>query len=103
MNAELLLILSGSVLSLLFSYLPGLEKWYGNLVPDVKRLIMLGMLVIVSAATYALACANLLAEFMPEVVVPCGKEGIIMMIKYFFGAMIANQATYKISPRGNGS
>jgi len=42
------------VLSLLFSYVPGLSNWYGTQDPVHKRLIMLGLLVAVAAGSFAL-------------------------------------------------
>lgn len=101
MNAEFLLSVSGMVLSLLFSYLPGLEGWYAELAADIKRLIMLAVVAAVSIVVYALSCAGLLSEFLPGAELACGREGIIALVKGFFAALIANQATYKVSPRGN--
>ena len=55
-SSELIVSIAGVVLSLLFSYIPGLRTWFAALVAETKQLIMLGLLILVTAAIYALGC-----------------------------------------------
>ena len=96
MNADSLALYSGVVLSLVFSYVPGLSVKYASLSETVKRLIMLGMLLLVSVAVVGLACSGF-GEDM-GIFITCDKAGFVGVIKAFVLAMVANQAAYKISP-----
>lgn len=100
MNQELLVTIAGVVLSLLFSYLPGLSARYGELTGDKKRLIMLGMLALVAGGVYALDCGGILVKFSPDLAGMCSTDdGWVVVVKSFVLAMIANQSTFMISPQ----
>ncbi len=96
MTSEILIGISGAVLSLLFSYIPGLRFWYAGLVGETKQLIMLGLLVLTTGAVYALSCAGVI-----NVGVACSKEGIIALVKLLILGIVANQSTYLITPKTN--
>ncbi len=99
MTSDLLVSVAGVVLSLLFSYLPGLSAWYGELSGDRKRLIMLGMLALVAGGMYALDCGGLLVKIAPDVAGMCSSaDGWVQVVRAFVVAMIANQSAYAISP-----
>jgi len=89
--------IAGMVLSLLFSYVPGLNTWFAALESTYKRIIMLVLLFLTSAALVGLACAGLLDFF--GVTVTCDQPGIMEVVKAFGIAVIANQAAYPISPQ----
>lgn len=93
LTPESLSMISGVILSLAFSYIPGLNAWYGSLDATVKRLIMAGILFLTAAVIFGLACAGILSG------VACDKAGLIDVIWAFILAVTANQATYAISPR----
>ncbi len=93
MNAELLSAIAGSLLSLLFSYVPGASDWYGGLEPTKKRLVMLVALVLAALGAFALSCADVYN------LVSCDREGVIKIVEAFYAALVANQATYLISPK----
>jgi nitrate/nitrite transporter NarK len=93
MDAGLLASIAGVVLSLLFSHVPGLDTWYAKLDGKVKRLIMAGLLLVVAGASFGLACADLWLQ------ISCTREGAIGLVEAFVMALIANQATYQITPR----
>lgn len=100
MNHELLTGIAGVVLSLLFSYLPGLSKWYSTLSGDVKRLIMLGMLAVVAGGVYALDCGGVLTKFVPDLAGMCSTaDGWVVIVRSFILAMISNQSAFLISPQ----
>lgn len=100
MTADLLSSVSGVILSLLFSYLPGLSDWYGGLVGDKKRIIMLGMLALVAAGMYALDCGGVLVKFAPSLAGMCSAaDGWVDVLRAFVAAMIANQSAFALSPQ----
>lgn len=92
-SPESLAMLAGAVLSLLFSYVPGLSDWYGKLNPTYKRLIMAGLLLVVTGAVFGLSCAGILSG------VVCDKSGLIDLVWTFILTIVANQSVYAISPR----
>jgi hypothetical protein len=93
MSAEQLAAIAGLILSLLFSYVPGLSDWYGALEPTWKRLVMVGLLLAVAGGVYGLSCGDIITA------VVCDKSGALGLIQAFFASLIANQAAYQISPR----
>jgi len=99
MSAESLALISGAVLSLLFSYIPGLNVKFAELGSEVKRLIMAGLLLAVAASVYGLSCAGWGASL--GIVVPCDQEGLLSLIQVFVLALIANQSAYAITPQTN--
>lgn len=96
MTAEILAVIAGVVLSLLFSYVPGLNAWFAALESTYKRLIMLGLLLVSAGAVYGLACLGWGASF--GIALTCDQAGAIELLKAFGLAAIANQAAYGLSP-----
>ena len=92
MSSELLAGTAGIVLSLLFEYLPGLHDWYNALVDAKQKLIMLGALLLSAVGIYALACVG------KYDLVTCDVNGAWLLVEYFVLAVIANQATHRLSP-----
>lgn len=93
-SPELLASIAGVVLSLVFSFTPGLNVKFAALVPEVKRLIMLGLLFLVSAGVYAGTCTGILSSG-----ITCDQSGILRLIWIFIAALMANQSTYTITPK----
>ena len=93
MSSELLIVITGVVLSLAFSYVPKLKDWFDPLVPNSKRLIMLGVLLLSAGGVFALAC------FGKYDLVTCDASGAWNLLEYFVAATIANQAAYQLSPK----
>ena len=99
MSAESLALISGVVLSLLFSYIPGLNVKYAELGSEVKRLIMAGLLLVVAGSAYSLSCAGWGASFGVEIT--CDLAGSLGLVRVFVWALIANQGAYSITPQTN--
>ena len=95
-SSELIVSIAGIVLSLLFSYIPGLRTWYAALVVETKQLIMLGLLVVVSGSIFALGCYGILSTG-----IACDKYGIIALVQMLIVGVVSNQAAYLISPQPN--
>jgi len=92
MSSELLAGIAGIVLSLLFSYFPGLSGWYDYLLPNAKRFVMLGALLLAALGVFGLAC---LGKYN---LVSCDVIGAWGLLEYFVFALIANQSVYLLSP-----
>ncbi len=97
MDADTLSLIAGTVLSLFFSYIPGLNQKFDALPAEAKRLIMLGLVVLVAGAVYALACAELAADL--GIAVTCDKAGGVALVRAVILAAIANQGTYGLTKR----
>jgi len=93
MTAEKLSAIAGAVLSLAFSYLPGLSGWYDGQSPTVKRLLMAAVLVVVAGAIFGLSCWRIISQ------VECTQAGAWGLVGVLITALIANQAMYLISPK----
>ncbi|MEW5870717.1 MAG: hypothetical protein AB1894_15700 [Chloroflexota bacterium] len=96
MTTQIIIDLAAAILSLLASYLPGFSDWFDQQTPTLKRLIMLGLLLLVVVLTFAAACASLTET------VTCDQPGAWGLLRLFFDALIINQATYLISPPRRG-
>lgn len=94
-TSESLALIVGTVVSLVFSYFPGLNTWYAAKEEPVKKLIMIGLMVVVSGAIFGLGCANILN--MDGFI--CAKDSVLQFVSILIASVIANQGTYKISPQ----
>lgn len=92
-SPESLAMIASVVLSLLFSYIPGLRGWFDQFVPEAKRLIMLILLALTTGAVFGLACAGIITGLA------CTRVGVIDVVWAFILAVIANQSAYAITPR----
>lgn len=92
MTSERLAEFAGIVLSLAFSYVPGLREKYDALDTIQKQLVMLASLAVVTGAVFGLSCAGIMDG------VTCTKTGAIGLLQAFVSALVANQSTYLISP-----
>jgi hypothetical protein len=106
MDGTTLSTVAGAVLSLGFSYIPNLKDWYNRLGKGEngtddggtkKRLVMLGLLVLVVVVVFALSCASLAEGF--ELYVTCDQPGAIGLVKALVFAIAANQGTYMLTRR----
>lgn len=93
MTAEELSAIAGVVLSLAFSYVPGVSEWFDGLAKSYKQLLMGALLVIVAGSIFGLACGGVLD------VVVCDRAGALGLVKVLIAALIANQSTYLITKK----
>lgn len=84
------------VLSLVFSYVPSLSDWYAVQSATNKRLVMLAALVVVTLGAFGISCTPLAVTL--GLTVACTTAGAYALIPAFVAAVIANQATFVISP-----
>ena len=93
LTPEILSAIAGVVLSLAFSLIPGLNIKFASLVPEVKRLIMAGLLLVTSGGILGLSCWGIL-----ESGISCDQQGLIRLVWMFILAIMANQSVYQITP-----
>jgi hypothetical protein len=94
LSPELLASVAGILLSLAFSYIPGLRVKWAAVEPDKQRLIMLGLIALTAGAIFGLGCAGWL-----NINLSCDQAGVQKLISMLILAMIANQSVYQISPQ----
>lgn len=97
MNADLLLLISGAVLSAIFSFVPGAKEWFEKFNTTQKRGIMAILLFVVTAGVFGLECAGYLNVVWPGSGVTCSDEGAVNLIYTFALALGSNQGTYWIT------
>lgn len=100
MDAELIALIAGVILSLAFSYIPGLNTKYAALSEELKKLIMIGLLAAVAFGAYGLSCAGWF-EDLTGIVITCDKSGFVAVLKAFVAAAIGNQTTHRLTPATN--
>lgn len=98
MNIDLLSGIVGGLVSILFAIIPGLKEWYNRLSAEYKRLVMVGVLAVVSLALYGLSCAGALGKLLPGVQLTCDSSGAWLLVRLFIEAVVVNQGTYSIFP-----
>jgi hypothetical protein len=97
MSPETLSSLAAILLSLAFSYIPGLADKFSALDGARKRLVMLACLLVIALGSVGLACSGVLASLVPSI--SCTQSGVIAVLQSFVLATVANQSTYLVSPR----
>ena len=91
MTAEQLSSIAGIVLSLIFTYIPGLRDRWDVLDGGVKQMFMGLMLILVAIGAFLLSCANVITGMV------CDQEGAIGLLWTLIAALVANQSTYLIT------
>lgn len=93
-NAELIALVAGAVVSLIFSYFPVLRVKFAGLTQEAKSGIMLGLNVLIVVALCLLDAFDIF-----DFGLTFDKAGIANIVLTFFAAMIANQSAYVLSPQ----
>lgn len=96
MDTNVLSMFAGSVISLLFSYVPGFNVWFDKQTGEMKRLIAFAALAVTSVAIVALSCYGVY-----DLGVVCSESGLLDFFKVFILSLVSNQSTYLISPTTN--
>jgi hypothetical protein len=97
MTPDLLSSLAAISLSLAFSYLPGLSQWYQGQDPAWRRLVMLAALLGSSLTVIGVACSGWAGAF--GLALTCDAPGAVAVLRALILALVANQATFLISPK----
>ena len=93
MESNLLVAVAGTMLSLMFGYLPGLRTWFETLDQVRKAQLMGAMLIVAAVVVFLAAC------YTPYHWATCSGEGAWQLVELLFAALVANQATYVLVVR----
>ncbi len=99
MTSTTLVAIAAAALSLIFSYLPGLNTWYAGKSDDFKKLFQVGWLLVVSVAIYGAGCLPEIASRLPFPTIACTAAGAYDLLFMFLTAVVTNQATFLLSPK----
>lgn len=94
MDAITLSTLSGSVLSLIFAYVPGLSAWFANLDGQKKSIVMLCGLLLTTVGVFVVSCTGVY-----DLGIACDKIGAVSLVKLFLAALVANQGTFAVTKK----
>jgi hypothetical protein len=94
LTPELLASVAGTIISLGFSYIPGLSTKFAALSAVVKSAIMAGLMVVVSVVIFVAGCNGLIVTGLE-----CTTGGGWKLVSVILAAIIANQAAYQLSPQ----
>jgi len=97
MSADSLSLIAGSLLSLIFSYVPGLKAKFDALCTEYKRGIMLGLVLVVALLIYFLTCSPIAIDL--GIPVTCGKSGLVELARVIILVAVANQGAYGLTKR----
>ena len=96
MSSDQLSTIAGVILSLLFSYVPGVSTWYSMQSPDTKRVVMLVAIVLVAGSAFALSCWGLGGQL--GLLITCDQASAWGLIRAIVACAVGNQVAYKLSP-----
>ena len=97
MSAESISLVAGALLSLAFSYIPGLRQRFEVLEATQKRLVMLGLLLCTAALVQGISCLGWAAWW--RIPLTCDESGLAGLLEQLVLAIMANQSVFAISPR----
>lgn len=97
MTAEMIALVAGALLTLGFSYIPGLRTWYAGKSEEYKQLLMLGLLVLAAVGAFGIACLGWGAAI--GLTLACTVTGAVGLVMQLLLAIMANQTVYKLSPQ----
>jgi hypothetical protein len=89
--------IAGALISLILSYFPGLNTKFAALPKESQQLIMAGLMLLTTVVVMALGCYKIV-----QIDLTCDQAGWVQAIWMFLTAIMANQATFKLSPQPAG-
>lgn len=89
-TATTLVVIASLLLSLIFEYLPGASTAFGKLVPEQKKLVMAGLLLLTTVSVFTLSC------YSPWTFVSCDQPGAWALVEAFALAIAANQGGHRL-------
>jgi len=97
LTAAVLMGIVGALLSVVFTWFPGLNTWYAGLGKDAQSGVMVGLLVGAGVIIIVMGCTGLIVV----VGLVCTQQGIFsMVVNLVIGlvtAMATNQGTYGLT------
>jgi hypothetical protein len=104
MNGEIspavLWMIVGAVFSIVADIFPGFSTWFETKSKNVKRWVMLSLLLAVSGAIFGLNCWVVTAPIIVKyVLVTCSEAGFLDLVEVFVLTIIGNQAAFLLLPK----
>lgn len=96
MSPEALSALAGALLSVLMNYVPGLSAALDRLTADAQRLVMAALLAVAAVGMAIWTCTDPAAGGLK---ICLGETNWRAVVQSFVFALMANQATDRISPK----
>jgi hypothetical protein len=94
-TSDILAGAAGVLLSLTFSFVPGIAPWLAAKDPVWKRLTVLVAVVLVAAGAFGLSCANVTG--LPFTL-QCTASGAVGLVEAVIVCLVTSQATNAITP-----
>ena len=95
MGSEILLVLVGAILSVMFTYIPSLRIQFAGLSSTQKSLVNLVLMILMGVVMFVGTCSLLL----PIPGIECSQAGVKTLALYIFLAAGGNQLAYVASPQ----
>lgn len=100
LTPAVLWMLLGSLLSILADIIPGFNSWFDSRTKNVKRWVMLTLLLVVSGAIFGLNCWVVSAPYIVKYVqVACTEAGFLDLVVAFVYTIVGNQAAFLLLPK----
>lgn len=96
MTAEVLFLGGNALISLLFSFIPSAESWFGQAPAILKRLILMVAVAVYSLFIFLLACAGLLSTLNWNLT--CDEAGAMKLVGLFLAAVGTSNFVYTFTP-----
>ena len=93
MTEQTISTIAGIIISLIFSYVPGAKDYFETIDSNKRRLVMLAILAVATAGIFGATCAGYSTG------ATCDNDGAQSLVRIFISAMIANQATFLVTPK----
>lgn len=90
LTPELIGAAAGTLLSVLFAYIPGVKPWFEALPGVNKRLVLFAAMFVVSVAIFALGCVRVAFGLT------CDGDGAFRVVYILTAAVIASQTAFVI-------
>jgi hypothetical protein len=95
---EILSAVAGILISLGFSYIPGLNIKFALFTPEQKRLVMLLLTALTAVIMFGLACAGVVKDLF-GLVLACDRDSALVLARSFVYAAVTNQTAYQLTPQ----
>ena len=86
--------IAGALLSLIFSYVPGLNSKFAALPKETEQLIMAGLMLLATVIIMGLGCYKVI-----QINLTCDQNGWVQAIWIFISAIMGNQSVYRLTPQ----
>lgn len=91
-SPDLLMVVFGALLAVLFDWAPGLQPWYDSLSELKKKQVMGVALLAIAGVFYGGSCYGLFSTALT-----CDKQGIADLVQMVFFITVSNQGIHALT------